>query len=283
MTRLKQQAPFEVLEFESDKWNYPSHNHNHFEIILIKKGSGVHTINEVHFNYKADDVFLIAPEDFHSFEVHEETFFCYIKFTESLFRKDGNIEEKAKWMQRIESILFNPNLIPGDTKYDDKDKEKILNMINLIIDEHHNPRNYSYEIIADGVSMILSIIARNICNLYCDKQVKAEANKGKINEILTYIRREIYDSEKMRIKVIANHINISENYISIFFKKHTGESLQHYILNYRITLAENRIRLSDFTISEIAYQLGYTDESHLIKQFKKKFDINPGEYRKQYL
>ena len=45
-------------------------------------------------------------------------------------------------------------------------------------------------------------------------------------------------------------------------------------------LAENRIRLSDFTISEIALQLGFADGSHLLKHFKKKFGVSPGEYRK---
>jgi AraC family L-rhamnose operon regulatory protein RhaS len=281
MTRFMQQAPFVVLEFETDVWDYPPHNHDHFEIILIKRGFGAHTINKIPSQYKAGDIFLIAPEDFHSFEVHEKTSFCYLKFTESLFRKDGNIQEKAKWMQRIESVLFNPNLVPGDTKYNDQDKERILHIADIILDEHHNPRNYSPEIIADAVSMILSIIARNICNLYCEKQVKAEANKGKVNEISTYIRHEVYDPEKMRIEMIAEHFNMSKNYISIFFKKHTGESLQQYILNYRMTLAENRVRLSDFTISEIAHQLGFTDESHLIKQFKKHYTISPGEYRKK--
>jgi AraC-like DNA-binding protein len=111
--------------------------------------------------------------------------------------------------------------------------------------------------------------------------VKAEANKGKINEILTYVRHEVYDPKKMRIEVIAEHFNMSKNYISIFFKKHTGESLQQYILNYRMKLTENRVRLSDFTISEIAHQLGFTDESHLIRHFKKRFGANPGEYRKK--
>lgn len=283
MTRLKQQDPFVVLEFESDEWDYPAHNHNHFEIILIKKGLGKHTINKIPFNYKANDIFLIAPEDFHSFEVQEKTSFCYLKFTESLFRKDGDIQEKAKWIKRIESVLFSPNLIPGDINYKEKDKERIIYIMKLILDEYNKAGNYSNDIITDAVSMILNIIARNICNLYCDKQVQAEANKGRINDILTYIRREIYYPEKIRIDSIASHLNISKNYISIFFKNHTGDSLQHYILNYRMTLAENRVRLSDFTISEIAHQLGFTDESHLNKQFKKKFGVNPGEYRKQSL
>lgn len=280
MIKFKQYIPFVVLEFEGDIWDYPSHSHDHFEVILIRNGSGKHIVNGIPFKYSGNDIFLIAPDDSHSFEVHEKTSFCYLKFTEFLFRKDGNIQEKAKWMQRIESILFNPNLVPGDVKYNDRDKERVFQITDMILDEHHNPHNYSIEIIIDAVSMILSIIARNICNLYCEKQIETEYDKGKVNEILTYVRQYIYDPEKMKISTIANHFNMSNNYISIFFKKHSGESLQQYILNYRMILAENRIRLSDFTISEIALQLGFADGSHLLKHFKKKFGVNPGEYRK---
>lgn len=282
MPTFKQHIPFVITEFEADIWNYPPHNHDHFEIILIKKGVGRHIINNIPFQYQENDLFLISPNDTHYFTIEKRTSFCYLKFTELLFKKDGNIQEKAKWMQRIESILFNPNLAPGDIKYADKDKERIFDIVDMIIEEHHHPRNYSGEIIADAVNIILSIIARNICNLYCDKQIQMEANKKKINELLTYIRYHIYDPELMRMEVIAEHLNMSKNYISIFFKNHIGQSLQKYIQQYRTTLAENRIRLSDFTISEISHQLGFTDESHLIRHFKKKYGVTPGEYRKRF-
>lgn len=279
MERFKQYIPFKVTKFTCDEFPYGEHTHNHFEIILIRDGKGKHIINKVPFEYKKDDIFLIAPDDSHYFEVEEATTFCYFKFTELLFKKDGNEREREKWMKKIESILFNPNLTPGDIKYTHQDKTRILCVAELIIEEYEQNINYSYEIITDAVSMILSIIARNINNLYDDNQIAGNNHRNVINDILGYIRENIYDNEKIKIESIASHFNISKNYLSVFFKKYMGESIRQHINNHKLALAENRIRLSDFTCAEIAFQLGYTDESHFNKAFKKKYGSTPKRYR----
>jgi AraC-like DNA-binding protein/mannose-6-phosphate isomerase-like protein (cupin superfamily) len=281
MIRYKQYSPFVILEIDTDIWNHPIHNHNYFEIIVINKGNGTHVVNNIEFNYNAGDVFLLAPEDYHYFKIEKRTSFSYFKFTEHLFSKDGNIQDKAKWMQKIESILFNPNLIPGNINYYKGDRERILKLADMILHEHHNSNCYNEDIITDAMSIIISLIARNTCNSYFKNQITTPVNGNRINEILTYIRQHVYESDRMKMESLAERFGMSKNYISIFFKKHTGESLQQYIMKYRLKLVENRLHLSDFTISEIAYQLGFTDESHLIKHFKKHYGISPGESRKK--
>ena len=44
-------------------------------------------------------------------------------------------------------------------------------------------------------------------------------------------------------------------------------------------LAENRLLKTNSTVSEIAYELGFTDESHFNRQFKKYHNTTPGNYR----
>ncbi|MGF7080973.1 AraC-like DNA-binding protein [Mucilaginibacter sp. UYCu711] len=54
-----------------------------------------------------------------------------------------------------------------------------------------------------------------------------------------------------------------------YFKQQTGITLKHYINQYKINLAASRLLYSDLSISEIANELQFTDESHLNKIFKK--------------
>jgi AraC-like DNA-binding protein len=65
-----------------------------------------------------------------------------------------------------------------------------------------------------------------------------------------------------------------------YFKKMTGESLQHYIMLYKMRLVENKLRFSNLSLSQIADELGFSDESHLSKQFKKYSGHSPNEFRK---
>lgn len=283
MTRFNQHTPFIVLQFECDVWPYPSHNHNHFEIILIRRGKGKHIINGIPFSYGENDLYLIAPDDTHAFEVAERTHFCYLKFTDMLFRKDGNLQEKGTWMKKIESILHNPNQLPGDVEYREEDQQQIGALIDVVLKEYYHPQSYSDEILCDALSMILSLMARNICSAYCGGEIPSNNSKERISEILIYIRRFIYEPELLKIESLSAQFNLSANYFGIFFKKQTGVSVRKYIQNYRLAIAENRVRLSDYTISEIAHQLGFSDESHLHKDFLRKYRVSPGYYRKKYL
>lgn len=281
MNRFNQHTPFKFTEFTKTVWDIPPHNHNHFEIIHIIKGTGEHIINNMHFPYKENAIFLIAPNDIHSFNITTTTKFCYIKFTESLFEKNTITHSNHKWIKKIESILFQPNLLPSEMTYNDYDTKKIISLLDIIIQEQTQKLNYGNEIIEDCVSIILSIIARNISQNYYSKHILTSIENNKITQILSYIRQYVYNQSKMRIDSIAQAHNMSKNYISIYFKKNMGISLQKYIIEYRLKLAKNRIKLSDYTISEIAFELGFSDESHLIKQYKNTYGLTPGEYRKQ--
>lgn len=67
---------------ETSQWPYPTHTHNHFELILIRTGSGQHIINGNQFAYQAGDVFFLGPLDSHHFVVDKMTCFCCLSFTE---------------------------------------------------------------------------------------------------------------------------------------------------------------------------------------------------------
>ena len=64
-----------------------------------------------------------------------------------------------------------------------------------------------------------------------------------------------------------------------YFKKHTNETLQQYTANLRIKLIEARLRFSNMRINEIAYELGFTDESHLNKFFKSQKGLSLKAFR----
>src|SRR5690606_30950423 len=81
---------------------------------------------------------------------------------------------------------------------------------------------------------------------------KGESKSDEGLPLLHYIHENIYDPEKIIASSIADHFNISKTYVSEYFKKHTGASMQRYILEYKIALAEIRLKHSDMKVNEIA-------------------------------
>lgn len=207
---------------------------------------------------------MITPGDSHSFEIHSTTKFINIKFNDIYIHSAVFGTENIK---RLEFILQHANHQPGCILRNRTDKLLVKPMIEAIIREYVNRNLYSKEIITQLINTIIIVVARNIA-MFLPEQVN-ECSEEKSLGILQYIQTYIYQSEKIKTKAISQHFGISENYLGRYFKKHTNETMQQYILNYKLKLVENRLLHSEMRISEIVAELGFTDESHLNKLFKK--------------
>lgn len=280
MKRYNLHETFLAHQYSIDEWEEEPHNHNYFEIIFVERGKGHHTINNVRFPYKKQDVFLLAPEDTHHFEIDKHSKFTFFKFTELLFSGKINLPDRKHWLQRIEQLLHRPNTIPGDVMSNEEDRQIVWDIHNLVIKEFKNEKIYFQEIISNAISTILSIIVRNISekNNFYHKE-----NSNKIDQILSHIRQNVYENELTKINYLSKKFNMSQSSISTYFKKKTGESIHQYVTQHKMKLVEYRLQHTDFTIAEIAYQLGYTDESHLTKTFKKHFSMSPKQYRDTHM
>lgn len=280
MARLNLHNAFIVNEWESDTWDITPHKQNYFELVFIEEGTGLHVINGIEVPYKEGCVFLLAPDDEHSFEIESKTKFTNIRFTELFFSSKTRLPDRTDWLQRIEPILHHPNIMPGDAIVNEQDRKIVWLAKQMIVLEYEAEREFYLSILTNGVSTILSIMARNIIQKYqLAGQPTPTVYINRSDEILHYIRLNVYDSEKMKIENLAKTFHMSPNYINNFFKKETGESIRQYILNYKLLIAEFRLKNTSAPISEIAHQLGFNDESHFTKTFKKKHQITPKEYR----
>ncbi|WP_299208969.1 AraC family transcriptional regulator [uncultured Dokdonia sp.] len=257
---------------------------NYFEIIFIEEGVGKHYINEFIVSYEKCDIFLVAPEDKHHFEIEEETTFCYFQFTELLFSSKMNLPDRSYWLHRIERIIHHPNLLPGDIIKEENDRTLIWHIHDVIIQEYTSKKEFYKHNISNMVSTTLSIIARNITREFQPiKEASKEDTPTTIDQILSYIRQHVYENNLMKVSALASHFNMTNSAISLYFKKKTGESIHHYILMYKLHLIKYRLKNTDFTVSEIAYQLGFTDESHLTRIFKKYNNMTPKKYKSNVL
>lgn len=272
---------FIIKKYELKVGESAYHDHGYFEIIFIEKGEGLDTINGEHYRVKKGNIFLIAPEDSFKMTATKSTILCYFKFTEMLFSNRVYLPDRKYWMEKIEHILHHPNLIPGDSIKHEEDRKLIWQIHNMVIQEYDLKKEYYKHIISNTITTILSIIARNITEKYEQSHITISEEASKINDILNYIREHIYEPNLIKTAEIANHFNMSPTYIGSYFKKQTGEPMYQYIMNYRLKLVQYRLKNTDFTISEIAYQLGFSDESHLAHAFKKRFNMTPRSFKKQ--
>jgi len=276
--------PFEILFREIDQSPKEGHSHNFFELVYIISGTGKQCINKSTFNYHAGHMFLITPEDCHSFEVSTTTKFCFIRFNDqyikSSYTKTG-LPLANERVQKLEFILQNANHQPGCILRQPGDKALVKPMVDSILREYVNRDLYNRELIEQLVNTLIIIVARNIAKIL-PEQVSEGTEERAVN-ILHYIHQHIFEPEKIRTELISRHFGVSEHYLGKYFKKQTGETLQQYVINYKLKMVENRLLHSEMRIGEIAAEMSFTDESHLNKLFRKYKGVSPTEFRKMVL
>ncbi|WBX75738.1 AraC family transcriptional regulator [Tenacibaculum ovolyticum] len=270
----------DTLEFEAiNEWGYPRHKHNFFELTYILKGSGQHLLNESSIDYQKGDLFFLTPKDEHEFVVEAPTTFGLIQFREQLFSEKANFASNTHWRKNLETVIFYANNIPKSIVANDVDRIQLFYLYELIKNEIENPIVYNRDVLLNFFDALLVVVLRNLKSNVIKTEKTYNSEKEKIDSILTYIRQNVLDKELIKIKSIAEVFYMSPNYVSVFIKRHSGVSIQQYVLKTKIEMAARLLKQTNLNISEIADKTGFLDSSHFNKIFKKYTGNNPSRLR----
>ncbi|SEM17793.1 AraC-type DNA-binding protein [Aquimarina amphilecti] len=247
-----------------------------FEILFIEKGSGTLVINNHKIPFNDNQVFILIPNDRYNLEIKTPVTITAIKFLNSFFNNssvNGDHTQRKEWFKKIETILHSANRTSHIELKSKTEENNIFSLFSVLCNEYNDENLKSEVVLKSTLHTILHIISRNM------RFVHSKLIDSKIQDIINYIHFYIHDPERLTKKELANQFHISENYISQYFKSKMDIGLKKYILNYKIKLAETRLRYTDLTVSEIAQELGFTDSSHLDKTFITYKGITAGSYK----
>ena len=119
---------------------------------------------------------------------------------------------------------------------------------------------YGLELTTDHKSKMISQIKQLIIKAHCSQQEKMNVN---FSDYLTSI------------------IHKSYNYLSSLFLEVEGITIQKFIIQQKIKRVKELLIYDELSISEIAYQIGYSSAAHLSNQFKAITGLTPSDFRKR--
>ncbi|TDD99318.1 AraC family transcriptional regulator [Flavobacterium cellulosilyticum] len=276
MKKLNQFETLVIDEFEEDKFHLPTHSHTYYEIIYIRKGTGVHHLNKNLLGYKAGDLFVISPDDEHYFDIKNRTRFVFIKFTDTYFNSNKKLSCDEFLLNTPENFMRDQSLKENVLRLDDSSKTILRNTIENITTYNCRTNITNSPIVFYQILSIFGLIKETMRCM--NLQITGTAIDN--DQIISYIHQNIYKPKLVQIKIIANHFNISQTYFGAYFKRNFSITYRDYINKLRIQLIEKRIINKQMSIKQIAYEFGFTDESHLSNYFKKQRNIKPSEINK---
>lgn len=154
--------------------------------------------------------------------------------------------------------------------------ENISNILENALQEQTEARPFYRESVKAMMLQMLVIIFRNY--LTDDNNNSDISNKLRLTKkVVKYIKRH-YD-EDLTVEKISAHCGYSRFYVSKTFKEITGYTVIWYINAARIEKAKSLLKNGDLSMSEIALQCGFVNQSYFGKVFKRLENISPHEYK----
>lgn len=266
-----------IHDFEEKVFHLPAHSHTYYELVYIRKGCGIHLLNNNKIPYTTGDLFILSPEDHHHFEIKRSTHFTFIKFTDSYFAGHKMNRPDALNLSTPEAIMSHKLLKEVKLKMDEPCISILRKIIENIVDYNCRKDVASSPLVYYQILSIFGLIREAAAKL----SIRIDDGEPGKEELISYIHQHIYDPSLIRIKHIAPHFNIAVTYFSDYFRNKFNISYRIYINEYRIKLIEKRLKDPSLSMKYIADEFGFTDESHLSHFFKSMRKLSPMNFRQQ--
>ncbi len=105
-----------------------------------------------------------------------------------------------------------------------------------------------------------------------------------IEKIKTFIINAVHYTEEQPHKnfseLLSQHLQHDYSYLSKLFSEVEGITLEQYTIQQKIEKVKELIIYDELSLSQIAFQLGYSSTAHLSAQFKKITGLTPTHFKK---
>ena len=100
------------------------------------------------------------------------------------------------------------------------------------------------------------------------------------NPLCEKIKELVSKNPKLNNEALAKMTNYHPFYLNEIFKKSEGITLHKFTMQIRLTKAHELLTSTQLSLEEIAFESGFSSQSHFSTSFKKEYNISPGQIRR---
>lgn len=240
-------------------------------VLMVFSGNNHLILQNTHLNFKKDYVLLVPPCTDISFKGDGEVYICIIPI---VFLK----QILSRPITRNIAQFFN-NRLNSISIFDIKSRtDKYYNIFNNIqIEVQNRDINYMNMVQLHIIEVLILLRRTDLLTPDQTDNLKSGSYIWRIKDVIYYINNN-FDSQ-FTLNELAGKCALNPSYFSRSFKLAAGIPLFEYINRLRIEKACHLLKVSNSSIIEIAFSVGYNNVSFFNRYFKKIMNISPGEYR----
>jgi len=264
---------FEHYLHEHKDLHFP-HKHSFYHLVYFSKGSGRHSIDFVNFPVEAGQVYFMIPGQVHGWEFEAKPDGFIVNFSEAY----------------LNALIVNPRYLDQFSFFSGiaaeqvitipaEERRKVEEILETIIREGNSKEEMKDDFAKTALIQLFIQVSR-----YTSKENSKQQNN--YNYLLLRNFQKLIDlhyKEKKLTKDYAAMLYITPNHLNALSKDVTGRSAGELIRD-RIVLEAKRLLVNaKMTVTEIAQELDFIDNSYFSKFFKKYVGLTPEVFKKQII
>ena len=270
---------FPMTVNHDDLWSFegkhvPIHWHNDLEINLLREGEALFQVYQKNYRVRPGEGFLLNRNVPHSCSSLGN---AHVRYSTILVRPDFLYGDFGS---DVERNCFRPFLqnsaVPCIHLTGAEGKEaEILQKLNQV-EEVFDQKPFCYELKIRGLlcevfSMILYEHRQELTKFVPANQLELERLEKMLNHLNTHF------AEVLSLQELADQLHLSKEVCCRLFKKMTGKTITRYLEEYRANKSFPLVQSGQYSMTQIAEIVGFSNPSRFASAFRKNFGYNPGK------
>lgn len=242
---------------------YHSHEPDEYELHYFLEGRGTFLNNNTRTRIRAGQLFISPPGIYHS--INHDDLNYPITYYAALLKVDRNNEELMQLFRNVR--LKQETAIQIGTRHRfffEELKEKSLSKNrNRNRSAEHKLISFLYDLAENSTSYSSS-----------------DTSSRHIEKALEIMQKSIFNH--FQLSDLCRELQLSEEYFIRLFKKHLNTTPMKYFTRLKIEAASALLCSSNKTVKEVSWQMGFANQFHFTKTFKKYTGETPVNYRNNF-
>lgn len=256
------------LEKYYQQLHFP-HRHSFYHLVLFTSGKGYHTIDFDRFEVKAAQVYFMAPGQVHGWHFAGKMEGYIINFSDSFFKSFLN---NPAYLDRFGFLSGNSR--DGVVQLTPHQQKEAVEIFDVILSQTARTDRDMLRVL---LLQLLLLVDQSIDKK--DNQVPRQ------KQVLLNGFRKLIEANYKTLhlpKEYADMLYVTPNHLNALCQDLLGKTAGELIRDRVLLEAKRLLTNAGLTITEIAYELNFQDNSYFNRFFKKYTGSTPDQFRKQF-
>ena len=257
----------------------PAHWHEHLEIVYVTGGAITASINDVSYELKKGDIFLVNSNDIHYTYTHEDARYFLLQIP------PVHLERVSP---RWNSLKFQ-EFIPGESEDGEKNRNMVRACLNSQMAEIFHEIDGLYQEKKEGYHLlVLAAVYRLLFLLYTEgirTEEEASGSHGALRDLermklcMEYV--QAHYGETISLADAAGLLSMTPEHFCRLFRKYTGQTFLAYVNQIRMEHFYNDLLETDENITFLLDKNGITNYKGFLLKFKDRYGQSPKAVRRK--